>query len=608
MFDFLKSKPKPIELSENPSAEQLTKAILSLAPEIEESMSPADIQLAFEDRGWLTNWSNGKSRGALSSIDRKTLIEDSRMYWHRDPLGKQPVRLWSDYAIGTGIIYKDENADKAKTPGQKVPPSETQKSLDKFWKYHKNRCLTSSQGQWELSNQLLIDGDIFFAITEGDVPIIRTIDPLQITHIISDPQDEQTVLCFKREFPGPNNQTKTLYYRNWTAEDSEVASLKDPDDGKSIRVEDDVVIYQHSFEKFGKRGNGLLFCAIDWSRYHRQFMNARVSLTAALAKFAHKLTVKGSDKVVNAVASRLGSSIPKTGIEGLPERNPPTTAGGSFVQNQGLDLQPMPRATGGGDAKLDGDQLKLMVCAATNVHMHYFGDPSTGNLATAEAMELPMLKSFTRYQESWKDAWRDIFSIVLGETIDDEPAAIKIHLPPMLKDDLSRLGQFLMGLHQVFPEIQVPEILEMCLVALGCQNVDETMESIAEKSKELQAAQDALGTQLPQPTLTVSKSKAPPVKGATPAAVKEAFASFAEEIIGRVRLEFQSSQNESVEAMSARAVLRLAEALEKESPILDAATIERLLESKKVSKTAKFSRDTATGELSVAIEETAVAK
>lgn len=486
--------------------------------------------LALDDVGYITG--NKTSGGELNPERRNKIIRESRFYWHRDPLGKQPVRLWSDYAIGTGITYKTEGEDEGSN-------SEIQKQLDRFWKYHKNRCLTNSQGQWELSTQLLVDGDIFFAIfTDGDVPVIRTIDPLQIADIITDPDDELTVLAFKREIVDPKGARKTLYYRNWSALPADLDKAKDPDTGRAITVEENVVVYQHSFEKFGKRGNGLLSCVIDWSRYHRAFMNARVSLTQALAKFAFKLTAKGSDKVVKAVAQRLGSKLANAPA-GSIETNPPTTPGGTFVQNQGLDLEAMPRTTGGGDAKSDGDQLKLMVCAGTNVHQHYFGDPSTGNLATAEAMELPMLKSFTRYQESWKDCWRDIFSIVLEEEPDGDPAAITIHLPAMLKDDLGKLGIFLEGLHQVFPEIQVPEILEMCLVALGAPNVEDIMASIAAKAEMLAAAQaDAnaqadgnivgaagsnagslaaskspLGNQLPQPSIKVSRFTVPP-KGA----------------------------------------------------------------------------------------------
>jgi hypothetical protein len=44
---------------------------------------------------------------------------------------------------------------------------------------------------------------------------------------------------------------------------------------------------------------------------------------------------------------------------------------------------------------------------------HYFGDPSTGNLATATAMELPMLKMFEFEQQVWEDILEDLFDFVI---------------------------------------------------------------------------------------------------------------------------------------------------------------------------------------------------
>src|SRR5262249_1607457 len=144
------------------------------------------------------------------------------------------------------------------------------------------------------------------------------------------------------------------------------------------------------------------------------------------------------------------------------------------------------------DARSDGDQLKLMHCAGTGIMLHYYGDPSTGNLATATAMELPMLKMFGSYQQLWIDAYRDIFSIVLDEDIDEEPSEIDIDLPPILADDLQKLGQFISQVSGVFPELKVPEVLQMLLISLGVNNVNEVMKSIKKKREEIDAKQVAL--------------------------------------------------------------------------------------------------------------------
>src|SRR5258708_21449394 len=119
--------------------------------------------------------------------------------------------------------------------------------------------------------------------------------------------------------------------------------------------------------------------------------------------------------------------------------------------------------------------------AGTGIMVHYFGDPSTGNLATATAMELPMLKMFMSYQVFWKDAYRDFFSIVLDEPADAEPAEIIITMPEILEDDLQPLGTFLTALTTVFPEAKVPQILKMCLMSANVPDLDEVMDDIEAK-------------------------------------------------------------------------------------------------------------------------------
>lgn len=455
--------------------------LLMSRPEMRESLfgdgSFADAILDAEDIGWVGS-RTGLERLDLAPFHRKKIVEGCRASWLRDPLAKQAVRLWTNYAVGTGITFKAMNG--------KAEDTATQSQLNRFAKYHRNKNFTGSRGQQELSNQLLIDGELFFAVfTGGDVPVIRTIDCLQIEDILTDPSDEKEILAYKRV--DRSSPPKTMYYADWAADADKLAALRDPEDKrKKVVTESDVVIYHAPFDKLGKRGNSLLSCVLGWSNAHKTFMEKRVSIIAALARFAWNASVKGGAAAMAEFKQDFNSSL--SGSSRTRERNPNNASGGMFAHNQGVDLTPMPRATGAGDAKSDSDQLKLMFFAGVNFPQHYFGDASNANLATATAMELPVLKVLTGYQEFWKDVWRDLFAIVLGEDIDDEPKTIHITLPSMLQDDLKKLGEFLTGLHNVFPEIQVPEILQICLVALGINNVDDVMASIQAKRTEMNAA------------------------------------------------------------------------------------------------------------------------
>jgi hypothetical protein len=455
---------------------------LMTMPEINEAFTRADIELAIDDRGW-ENFTNTRSLTDNDPALRTSIIQRSRLYWQRDPLAKQSVRLWTDYAIGNGFSHKAD--DEA-----------IQSQIDDFRRDRANRKIMNAAGQQQSSKKLLIDGEVFFAVFKdatGARKVIRRVDPIQVTDILTDPNDEERPLVYVRKVVMASGRTKTLYYQDWALDEEGkklAAAQKDPTTKQVVTIEEDVVIYHAAFDKIGKRGNGLLSSVVDWSREHRRFMEARVAIVQALAKFAYKLSVKGGQSVVNSIKSRLESTIAQTGTNGGVERQPQSAPGSSWIQNAGLDMTPMPRVTGAGDAKEDGNALKLMVCAGTGLMLHYFGDPSTGNLATATAMELPMLKMFAGYQQFWMDVYRDLFSIILDEDPDAADAAdIDIDFPPILDTDLQKLGTFITQMTTAFPETKIPEVIQMLLVALGVNDIDAIMTKIEAQKKVLDAQQ-----------------------------------------------------------------------------------------------------------------------
>lgn len=478
----LPRKSRKTSVSEGPNSHQLAEAIFKAIPELSEVLSQADVELAIEDRGWI-----GTGMGQLGGADllphtRKILIQKSRLAWRTDPLAKQAVRVWTTYCLGNGLSYE---ADDKKVNDE----------IDAFFTSPVNERLLNPAGQQCLSNQLLVDGDIFFTMFQGDVPKLRTIDPAQIDGIVTDPDDDQTVWCYRRK----TSKDETLYYADWALDEetqTKVDGSKDSaDQNRTIKLERDkdgegevIPVYHLAFDRFGKFGNGLLICSLNWSREHARFMVSRVAIAQALAKFASKLTVKGGQAAVNAAAARIQSSLTTSGLNGPGyEKNPSPAPGSTFLQNAGIDLQATPRTTGASDAKTDSDNLKLMVSAGTGIMLHYFGDPSTGNLATSTAMELPMLKAFTSYQELWRGAYRRILSIARKEPIDKKPAPITIELPPILDEDLQKLGSFLTPLTTAFPETKIPEILRTFLIALGVENIDDVLDEVEAQREKIDA-------------------------------------------------------------------------------------------------------------------------
>lgn len=467
------------------------------SPEIAEAFTQADIELALDDRGWMIG--GKRMAGELDPLSRQVAVNRARYYRMKDPLAKQAVRLWTDYTFGSEAVTWS------------CDDTGVQSKLDKFMKNRRNRRITSRAGLRKMSHRLLTDGEIFFAVYSDGV--IRAFDCLQITDIITDPDDTDTIIAYKRVTTNPDNTQQTRYYEPWDYDEASDVPLIDPVGKKKFKFEDDVIVYHLAFDSFDKRGESLLGSCSEWSREHRRFMVARVALTQALSKFAYKGTVKGGQKVIDGIRSKLESTFAQTGLSGGTEHQPATAPGGTWFQNEGINLEAMPRGTGATDAKSDADGLKLMVCAGTGIMLHYFGDPSTGNLATATAMELPMLKMFGAYQQLWKDAWRDIFAVVLEEDLDEEPAEITIEMPAIIEDDLTALGTFLTSVTSAFPEAKVPALLQMALVSAGVQNIDQVMKDIADQKEENDKAAADL---LKQGVMTGPGGKPVPANNGTP--------------------------------------------------------------------------------------------
>jgi hypothetical protein len=69
--------------------------------------------------------------------------------------------------------------------------------------------------------------------------------------------------------------------------------------------------------------------------------------------------------------------------------------------------------TGGGNALADERLIRMMVGSSLGVMNHYFGDEASANLATATAMELPMLKMYEGWQKLLSDTIKTLLKYVL---------------------------------------------------------------------------------------------------------------------------------------------------------------------------------------------------
>jgi len=419
---------------------------------IMEATTAVEKELSIEDRGWL-NLSAGQQ--VISPYDRINYIKQARIYYNMDPLAHRAVSLWTDYSFGTGMTWScdDDGARKV---------------LEQFWGSRDNSPILGAKGQRKSSDKLLIDGEVFFAIFLGaGQSTIRHIDPLEITEIVTDEDDRERPMYYKRNWSTPQGQPREEYYRSFVNLKGEPAT---DSMGKLITQKEGAVVYHLNYNSTEQRGNSLLLPALDWLKQYRRFLASRVAIVLAMAKFAWKVKAIGGPSSIAAVKSVYQDAAPQSGS--------------ISIENANADLQPIKTDTGARNAYDDGRMLKLQICAAVGIPEQYFGDISIGNLATAKTVELPMVKQFQSYQQVWADAYKDIDELILQHNgIPQSHWYVDRDFPPIAPADALAVAQAISQITMAFPDfVDSPDVKQQALIALGINDPGEVLDAMSKES------------------------------------------------------------------------------------------------------------------------------
>lgn len=409
---------------------------------LKEATQQVEDALSIEDAGWVNL--SAMTSEVIPQDQRITTVKEARLYSLKDPLARQSIRLMTDYAFGSGFSWNTEDKN-------------VENLLTSFWDSAMNGPLLSPKGQRKSSDKLLIDGEIFFAVFLGNEPTIRRIDPLQITEILTDPDDVENVKYYKRDWSDAQGSSHTDYYCSFTnLEDDECKDSL----GTTRKKTQDALVYHLAINDLGQRGNSYLLPVLEWIKLYRRFLASRVAVMLALARFAWKLKTQGGQTTVDALKAVYHEKEVK--------------AGSTAIENQAADLQPIKTDSGASGAYQDGRQLKLQVSAGTGWPEQYYGDISIGNLATAKTVELPVQKMCESYQSIWRGAYADIFNLILGEE-----TYIDIDFPKVSEEMSQTIAESLASICSTFPEFaDSQDVQQIALMALGITDVNEVLEDL----------------------------------------------------------------------------------------------------------------------------------
>jgi hypothetical protein len=338
---------------------------------------------------------------------------------------------------------------------------------------------------------------VLFDDEEGNTRV-RILNTEEVADVIKDSEDRQRTqfskvkdLRRKYNFVSDSYDVNMIpgfmYYadvNNFNPEDFSIPELKRVNNAKIYHLKINCDIN----DKFGIP---VLYRGIDWIRAHKEMSEDLATLIKSLSMLAWKKKVKGTPAQVNALKAALHSRLDFT--------NKVAAAGSVQYENEAIDTQPINTPTGGVVIGKEGlRQLKLMVCAASGLFEHYFGDPSTGNLATATSMELPMVKKFASFQTLWTGVINDILQRVINNKIDvgllsgksefnektgrmeyetDIDRTIDIDFPPIIEKDLKVVGEAL-EIARRNNLISDETAARLFLMAANQNNIDEEIKKI----------------------------------------------------------------------------------------------------------------------------------
>jgi hypothetical protein len=440
-----------------------------------------DLERELEDLGWYS-LSGAGSDTEFKLDDRRKLLKKCYLYWRKAPLAGAVTRMMADFTFGQGLA----------TP--KVEDPKAQEFISGIWDDPDNqRILFGHQAQQLVNNKLWYEGELFivhFFAKDASVRL-RLLNASEIEDIITDPEDRNTPLYYKRmprrrryDFPShtwaPTDLTAQPEYH---ADIGLADWLEDPENKKRARKAGlvdqatkpgEVMHVKVNCDVNDLRGIPPLYRSVDWVKAHRTMAGDLATFIKALSIWAWKKKVKGGSGIVSAAKARF-----HTDLDNLT--NPPPATGSVHVENLASDLQPINTPTGGATLHSQGLRaMVLQVAAASGIMEHYFGDPSTGNLATATSMELPMVKLFMSNQQLWRDIYLRILREALrrgGFDRGGKLPEIEIEFPPILSREVASYVHAVVEAGMM-GYLDGPVASELIMRALGVKDIEKELKKM----------------------------------------------------------------------------------------------------------------------------------
>lgn len=454
-----------------------------------------ELELALEDRGWVREVTQAALE--FSRLGVQQLIKICRVYAIKNPLIKRTAEICMLYVFGRGFEVRSE--DDAEND-----------CIQDFMTL--NDGVLGHVAAANLETSIQTDGTLYFGcetLPDGTVKLTM-IEPLEVMDIICKPTDKSTPLYF---------------YRNWVQEDFDplkgiksatpmkcwypsVEAVMDPKtelpeqnfqiNGAPFNRNMPVLRVKVGSPRFWRWGLPPIYACIDWARAYKDFLEDWATVQRALARFALMVETKGGPGAIAAYNALFNTTFADSGGTSI-EKNPPPVVGSAHISGPGNQIQPFKTA----NAQTSPEQARrvlLMHCAGSGMPETFFGDASTGSLATAVSLDRPTELKFTEIQRRWTATIRMLLEYALmcaktspGNKLREareknpapQPNDIYIKFPTVVEHDIQNMIQAIFdigtagGRNGIFAGIiDRRTIAEMLLAEIGYEKRGALLDKI----------------------------------------------------------------------------------------------------------------------------------
>jgi hypothetical protein len=462
--------------------------------------SVTDLERQLDDPGWTQFIAYAQQEFSPAGMVKLRAV--CRLYTLKNPLLKRAAALRSAYVWGQGVEITARANGKEHAGEQDV-----QAIVAAFLDDPGNkRTLTGAEARNQNEHALFTDGELFHALftspRTGRVQV-RTLPADEVVEVICNPEDNSEPWFYRRRWVQMSYQGDGTQRNDQREELYPCIDYRPPGFGRfrtyanlPIRWDAPVVHTTVNRPMHWHRGVPDAYAGVDWARAYKTFLEDWATLMRSLAKFAWRLTSKGSAR--SQARRALAGAAPIDPVTGKA-----LDVGATAVTPLDQMLEAIPK-TGAVIDSESGRPIAAMAGAAYGMPVTMLlADPgTTGNRATAETLDRPTELDMGQRRELWTSTLQRILTYVITAavrapegplkgsivrdtysdqdvvTLDgDTSTKIDIEWPDLSGADIATIVKSIVeasGTGTMPPEL----VLRLVLTALGVRDVDELVEAM----------------------------------------------------------------------------------------------------------------------------------